>query len=249
MRKISLVLLALAAACSGGEKKAAAGDADLDRDLALAQSQGQAQPQLQDTAIAPEPEPVPPPRREVLTREPVAAPRPASRPATPRPRPVAEEPAPAPTPAPAPASVKQPGTIAAGTTLALSANDRVCTRSSRPGDKLVATVTEAVEGANGAEIPAGSKVLLEVVSASEGTSPESGQITFRIRSVELPDGPVSASGEGTVSGGLARTKVNGGANSDKKKVATGAIAGAILGQIMGRSTKSTVIGAAAGAAA
>ena len=62
--------------------------------------------------------------------------------------------------------------IAAGTGIALTANSRVCTQSNRPGDKIVATVTSAVTGSNGAVIPAGSKVVLEIVSVNPGQGPE-----------------------------------------------------------------------------
>ena len=61
------------------------------------------------------------------------------------------------------------GSIGAGAVLSATSNARVCTRSSRPGDPITATVTSPVYGANGAEIsdvakptPKGTQVLVKV---------------------------------------------------------------------------------------
>jgi hypothetical protein len=126
----------------------------------------------------------------------------------------------------------------------------VCTNTNRPGDKLVATVNSAITGSNGAVIPAGTPVVLEVASVTEGNSADGAQITFRVRSVVIDEKIYDAAADVTSLGTLEKTKVAKlDPNGDKKKVIGGAIAGAILGQMMGRNTKSTVIGAAAGAAA
>ena len=137
--------------------------------------------------------------------------------------------------------------IAAGTSFGLTTRGQVCTSNLR-GDMVVATTTSAVVGENGATIPAGTSVVLEVASVAPGESPENAEITLRIRSIVLGDEPVPADATVAIESGLVRGEatVN---NSDKKKVIGGAIAGAVLGQIMGRDTRSTVIGAAAGAAA
>ncbi len=140
------------------------------------------------------------------------------------------------------------GMIGAGAVLTATSNARVCTRSSRPGDPISATVTTPVYGTNGAEIPAGSKVVLEVTSIS-GEPPDEGQAVFRVTSVAIGDESYPASGGTTVSGQLQREASPRNASSDRKKVIGGAIAGAILGQMIGKDTRSTVIGAAAGAAA
>lgn len=125
----------------------------------------------------------------------------------------------------------------------------MCTNSNRAGDKIVATVTSPVSGSNGAMIPAGAAVVLEVASVNSGRSAEEAQIVFRVRSVVIDDKTYDAAADVATLGTLERTKVAGeDPNADKKKVIGGAIAGAILGQIMGKDTKSTVIGAAAGAA-
>jgi hypothetical protein len=133
--------------------------------------------------------------------------------------------------------------------LAATSNARVCTRSNLPGDKITATVNAPVRGTNGAEIPAGSKVVLEVTSISPTEPPEEGQVAFRVTSVAVGDESYQASGSSVATGRFERAASARNAASDRKKVIGGAIAGAILGQMMGKDTRSTVIGAAAGAAA
>jgi uncharacterized protein YcfJ len=129
----------------------------------------------------------------------------------------------------------------------MTSGGRVCTESNRPGDKIVATVDSPISGTNGALIPAGSKVVLEVASVTPG---DQAQITFRVRALYVNDSAYSIAGMVSPSTPLERVKVqNPDANADKKKVVGGAVAGAILGQILGHNTKSTVIGAATGAAA
>jgi len=251
----AMVLLA-AAACSDRANKA--DDSVLTRDLALASSVQQSQPKLQDTAVAPaqveapeaprqtpapvkaRPRPTAPPRPRVVTPTRVVE-QPA---AQPQPAPVA----PAPTPAPAPAPAHKE--FGAGTGLALTSANRVCTNTNLPGDKIVATVNSAVTGTNGAIIPAGSSVVLEVAQVTAGANAETAQIVFRVRSVVINDKTYDVAAEVTPLASLEKSKVQGqDPNADKKKVIGGAVAGAILGQILGKNTKTTVIGAAAGAAA
>jgi hypothetical protein len=119
-----------------------------------------------------------------------------------------------------------------------------------PGDKIVATLDSPVAGSNGAVIPAGANVVLEVASASAGQNGENPHITFRVRSIVVGDKTYSAAGDVATLDTLQRTKVaSGDPNGQKKKVIGGAIAGALIGQMIGHNTKGTVIGAAAGAAA
>lgn len=234
----------LAAGCKDSRPKNA--DSDLSRDIALA-GQVQAQPTFQDTALGASPTKSPKP--------PVAAPTPAPQrgggrvvtPVTRRPVPVsqparvAEAPAAAPAAAPAPAR----GQIGAGSGISMTSNSKVCT-SALVGDKLTATVMQDVTGSNGARIPAGSRVVLEVAAVSSGDNP---QLSLRVKSVIIGDMTFPVTGQVATDAGLERTQVAKSGNSDTKKVIGGAIAGAVLGQIFGKSTKSTVIGAAAGAAA
>lgn len=247
-----LTMLALAAAAACGRDAPPKVDDDLARDIALA-GQMQSQVQFRDTAITTAPVPVAPERE----RDPAPAPAPERRRASAvRPRPEARTPERRPVvpvlehaPAAAPARGEVVSAIGAGSSLALTSGSRICTETNRPGDKFVGTVTETVYGSNGAEIPAGSKVVLEVASATAGDTPESSQLEFRVRSIAIGERDFPASGTAVAVSPLERTKIEkADPGSDRKKVIGGAIAGAILGQIMGRNTKSTVIGAAAGAA-
>lgn len=236
-------LLAVPAACADREQSSGA-DSVLAEDLALAQSVNPT-PVFQDTALAAPSAPRP---------EPTPAPRPAERPrSTPRPAPVRETPAPvaepepepaAPTPAPAPVARG----IAAGTAMRFETGSRVCTNAGRPGDKIVATLDEAVRGADGSVIPSGAKAVLEVAEMTRGERPEETVITFRVRAIVVNGETLPVAANVTLLDSLERVRVEQ-KGSDTKKVVGGAILGAIAGQVLGKDTKSTVIGAAAGAAA
>ena len=249
---LGVALLTALGACAD-HKRGAAADSDLSRDLQLA-GQIAAQPTFQDTALsspaAPArqaaPERTPTPTRSAARRE-EHRPSPAATPLDVRPHtPPVAAPMPEPTaaPAPAPAPSRQ---IGAGTSIVMTSGGRVCTEDNRPGDKIVATVDSPISGTNGALIPAGSKVVLEVASVTPG---DQGDIQFRVRSIYVNDSSYTIAGAVTPTTPLERVKVaNSDPNADKKKVIGGAIAGAILGQIIGHNTKGTVIGAAGGAAA
>jgi hypothetical protein len=238
-RILSVLAIALLAACARDNKMSAADSASLAQDLALA-NQSVPNPQFQDTALAESPavqQSRPAPQRTNTRR--VA--RIDSTPLRVQ-RPVEE----APTPEPAP--VARFRGFGAGTSFALETRSPVCT-TNLPGDKIVATLTQPVTGENGAYLPAGTTVVLEVASVTPGETPEAAQIALRVRSIDINEQPTPAEADVTIASGLERREVPRNANSDRKKVVGGAIAGAVLGQIMGRDTKSTVIGAAAGAAA
>ncbi len=246
--------LATLSACTE-RRTAERADSDLSHDLALA-NQISAQPALKDTGVAPAPEPqprqppTPAPRQESRSprREPVPQPtRAATAPVSqPTMTPVAQQPdssAMAAAAMPAPAQKL----IGAGTGIALNSGMSVCTNTNKVGDKLVATVTSPVQGEGGAEIPSGSRVVLEVARVTPGDPTDSSIV---VRPMTMYVDGISYPVSGTIASTTAfqRTEVPGTGPSDKEKVAGGAVVGAILGQIFGHSTKSTVIGAAAGAA-
>jgi len=244
-----LCVIAAVAACSD-HKRSASVDSDLTRDLQLAGQIATAQPTFQDTALSPKAAPVrasapaktPTPTR--TARRERLSPAQAPLDATPRQQPSAPIPSPTPAAAPAAAPSRE---IGSGTGIVMTSGGRVCTGTNRPGDKIVATVDSPVSGTNGAVIPAGSKVVLEIASITPG---DQAQILFRVRALYVNDSSYSVAGSVTPSTPLERVKVaNPDANADKKKVIGGAIAGAILGQMIGHNTKGTVIGAATGAAA
>ncbi len=262
---LALVAVVTVAACSHDAKPPA--DSGLSQDLALAnQVQPQTQPILQDTALTPKPVEKPrAPQRVAQT----PAPRPAPPPPPPPPAPVVAPPPPTPPapqrPAPEPV-VTAPSNggggsgmggagnaptakeVGVGSALSVATGARVCTSTNRPGDKIVASLSSPVSGSNGAVIPAGSTVVLEVASMNPGDTPNNATMTFRLRSVVVNNTSYPVTGDVTILGPLEQVKVAANTGSDTKKVVGGAIAGALIGRILGGSTKGAVIGAAGGAA-
>ena len=246
----------LAAACR--DKTPALADSSLAQDLAMAQRGGVVAPDVFNDAplggtkassrapAAPTPRPLPP-RASTPTPRPSPRreqPAPVARIPEPTPRqPVAVAQAPAPTPAPAPAQ----GIIGFGSRVGMNTNAQVCTANLLVGDKFTATVTSGAIGSNGASIPAGATVVLEVASVDRSDPIESSRISFRVRSIDVNGEPQPVSGDVAVLASM--DKVQSASGSDRNKVIGGAVAGAVLGRIFGKSTKATVIGAAAGAAA
>ncbi len=240
------------AACTVSEKKAdttLASDPALNKDLALAGRDTAAQPALKDVPVAPAatPAPTPPPMRA----------------STPKPKPAPAKTTPAPKPtttasgntvtknstgSASSAAGGSVGIIPSGTTLSLRSNARVCTNTYTPGQTFSATVANAVTGSNGATIPAGATVSLEVTSLKRSeNATDKIVMEFAVKSVSFGGRtyPVSA----TVADAQIDRVRNQPKDKDVQKVVGGAIVGAIAGQILGKSTKSTIIGAGAGAAA
>ena len=146
------------------------------------------------------------------------------------------------------ASAATTGVIAAGSTLNLSSSSRICTNTNHVGDRFTATVRESVSGSNGAVIPAGASVQVEVTEVKRSENAKDNVVMgFRVVSVSFGGRtyPVSA----TTSYAQVDKVKNQPTSKDAQKVATGAAIGAIAGQILGKNTKSTVIGGAIGAAA
>jgi hypothetical protein len=149
--------------------------------------------------------------------------------------------------APAPQPAPSGGVIGAGTRLGLSTNGRVCAATALAGDKFTATVNSTITGSNGASIPAGSTVVLEVASVDRADPIEHSRITFRVRSIDVGGENRPADGDVATLGSL--EPVQGATNNARTRVIGGAVAGAVLGRILGGSTKATVIGGAIGGAA
>lgn len=250
--------LALAAGCR--DKAPATTDSALAQDLALAQRSGVAPTEFNDAPSGGTSKasraPTVAARNTAPSRGNLPWPRPSAQRNAP-PAPVARAPQPSPpqpvasataaAPAPAPAVEPAPGIIGTGTRLGMTTNARICTSALLPGDKLSATVTTGTVGSNGAAIPIGSTVVLEVASVDRVDPIESSRIDFRVRAIDVNGEPVPATGDVVTLEALEKVRASSG--NDGKKVAGGAVAGAILGRIFGGSTKATVIGAAAGAAA
>jgi hypothetical protein len=249
-----LAALAMLGACRDRTSADAAAGADsaLARDIELAQRQAPPQTVFNDAPIggstSATPASVAPARSPVRTSRPTPTPRRQSPPApvARTPRPTLPEPTPVErTPAatsPGPAA----GIIGAGTRVGMTMNDRACT-SALVGDKFSATTSAATVGSNGAVIPAGTTVVLEVTSVERADPVEASRIHFHVRAIDVDGEPYPADGEVATLSQMETERVSGG--SDRTKVVGGAVAGAVLGRILGKSTKATVIGAAAGAAA
>lgn len=258
----ALGLALLLGACGGGgdDRDALAADSSLSRDLALAGTDSLAQPALTDTFTAPtatETLPVEPPRASAPAPRPAPRPTP-SRPAPSRPAPSTPQPS---TPAAPPTTASgntvreeagseaaRMGTIASGTQISLTSNQKVCTNTHKVGDRFTATVTSPVSGSNGAVIPAGATAVVRVTELKRSENANDPiRMGFEVVSVSFGGKSYAVSAR-TSSADVARVR-NSTRENDAKKVIGGAVIGAIAGQVIGKDTKGTVIGAATGAAA
>jgi len=141
------------------------------------------------------------------------------------------------------------GTVAAGTSLALAAGQRVCTNTNTVGDRFTASLSTPVVASNGVTIPAGATAVFEVTSLKR--SQQAGDnmgIGIVLRSIAYAGKTYPVNGEIT---GTQTEKVRAADNNDAQKVGGGAVVGAVLGTIFGGKSKvkGAVIGAAGGAAA
>lgn len=218
-----LALVALIAAC--GKSDDAAADS---RQVELAPAAA-GQAQLGDTAQA----------AEAPAAKAASAPKPA---------PTKAAPAPSKSVAPAAAPAPTTGTIAAGTILNAASGRRVCTNIAKVGDRVDATLADAVSGTNGVSVPAGATVTLRVTEAKRGENGKEG-IRLAFEPVSLSHGGTDYSISGTAAVPNVEVVRAQSTGDQAKKVAIGAAAGALAGQLLGKNTKSTVTGAAVGAAA
>ena len=235
-----------------GDSTALGADSTLNRDLALAGRDTNAQPQLKDvpTNAPAEPKTSAPPRKTTTPK-----------PSTPAPKPSA--PAPKTTTTASgnsvttnPSAGSNPsasgggavGMIPAGAIINTNAASRICTNTNAIGDKVTATVENAVTGNNGAVIPAGATVNLTVTALKRSENANDKIVMeFAVNSVTF--GGKTYPIEATVESAAVDRIKDQPQSKDVQKVAIGAAAGAIAGRILGKSTKATVIGGAAGAAA
>jgi len=241
-----LAFALIVAGCAGDKQDDAAAlaqDSALARDLARVGGDSAVQPQLEDVPAPVEPAPV------------AAAPRAVRpKPKPPVSKPVATAPERNPTVTPSgntveagPGTAERLGTISAGTSLQLGAADKVCTNTNKVGDRFIATLNSAVQGSNGASIPAGAAVTIELTQLKRSeNSNDQVQMGFRVINISFDGRTYPLDGD-VQTAEITRVRSSSGGN-DAKKVLGGAAAGAIIGQILGKKSKSTIIGAAAGAA-
>jgi hypothetical protein len=246
MRRFSAAVLLVVglAGCAGSPESAAtsAADSSLARDIALASEGTLANGALGDTALS-VPAMTPDPTAPAPPSAPVAAPRSPTVAPTPRAPVPAPPPAVAASPEPAPAVGPAPArrSLGAGTALTASTTTRICSRTNRPGDKLVGTLTEPITVSDGSTIPAGTSVVFEVADAQPN-----GEVALRVRAISVQGTSVPLEGTTTAEGTRESARVPNG--DDKGKVVRGAIIGAIAGRILGGGSKGAIIGAAGGAA-
>ncbi|CAA9359893.1 MAG: hypothetical protein AVDCRST_MAG11-4053, partial [uncultured Gemmatimonadaceae bacterium] len=140
------------------------------------------------------------------------------------------------------------GTIASGSQISLTSDERVCTNTFKVGQTFTATVADAVSGSNGATIPAGSTAKLEVTELDRSENANDPvRVGARLVSVNVNGRSYAMDGSATdIRVDRVRNQPR---NKDAQKVVGGAVVGGILGQVIGKNTKGTVIGAATGAAA
>lgn len=236
----AIALIALGA-CGGNKGDSLAQDTTLASDIQLANKDSAAQPQLTDVPATTPPAPA--------AAAPTKARPKATTPTRSTTTPTTTRTATGNTVTRTPGAKESAlGTIASGSTIALTSDSRVCTNTNQVGQTVTGTVAQAVSGSNGAVIPAGAKVALEItrLKRSENVNDKI-EMDFRVKSVTFGGHtyPVTAS---VSSAAVDRVKNQPG-SKDAQKVATGAAVGAVVGQILGHSTKSTVIGGAVGAAA
>lgn len=231
---LALATVLAAGACRDRGDDLASDTAALNRDLELA-NRDTAQPQLSD---------VPSTSGGNVNRPSTSTPRATTpRPSTPRTTPSGNTVQKAPS-----GSEGRVASIGAGTTIAMTSGSRVCTNTHKPGDKFTATVTNAVQGSNGAVIPAGATAVVQVTSVERSENAnDPARLGLVVQSVRFNGKtyPLDAS----ITSVATETQRESTKKDDAKKVIGGAIAGAVIGQILGKDTKSTVIGAATGAAA
>lgn len=216
---IASLAAALLVACAKGEQTSQSTDATA-RNLTLAPTESTA-------AVRDVPAPTTEPARAAPERK------------APTPQRAAPKPAPAP-----PAS----STLAAGTRLALAAQDTITTRGANAGDPFTATVGQDVKDAAGrVVIPAGATVAGTIAAAEAAHANSTGILQLNVTSVTVRG--VSYPIEASVVAMDTVRKGRGVTTGDAEKVGGGAVAGAIIGKLLGKDTKGAVIGGAVGAAA
>lgn len=241
--KASLLLsLALfAGACAKSDNTAAA-DSALNKDIQLANRDTAAQPALTDVPAGTTTNPAPATTTKTTTRTTTTR-----TPTTTTKKPAVTSSGNTVTRTNA-GTAARVGTIPAGATLNVASGSKICTNTSKVGERFTATVTDPVVGSNGAVIPAGATANVEVTELKRSENANDNVVMgFRIVSVSFGGHtyPVSAT---TNYAQVSKVK-NQPKGKDVQKVIGGAAIGAIAGQILGKSTKATVIGGAVGAAA
>ncbi len=169
---------------------------------------------------------------------------------TPAPKPVSKpKPKPQPRPAPPAPKPEAPASLLAGTTLATTIDREITSRTTKPGETVMATVATDVKDNHGrVVIPAGAKVTLTVteIHESENKGDKTGKLTLTPNEVEIGGKTYSVTASAqALDRKLVDRKTNAG---DVAKVGAGTAIGAVAGRVIGGNTKGAVIGGIIGGA-
>lgn len=130
-----------------------------------------------------------------------------------------------------------------GTVITGRTNGQICARANRPGDRLVITTTSDSFGPDGARLPAGSQIVVEM------TAPEAGsEFAFRAKSVQVDSSLLPIYGTVRVDSPTQTRRTVEKEGTEKKSTLGTAMKGAILGGLLG-GRKGAIIGAAGAVAA
>lgn len=164
------------------------------------------------------------------------------------------------TPNSAPGQMSIAGDVPAGTEIRATLDTPLSSKTSKPGDRFTATISQPVQGANGVVVPTGARVEGEVSESEQGkTIPAlrgKGTLNLRFRDIVLPNGKTvplvatlvsvnsttgktTADNEGQVESGTRGKDV-------AKDVGIGGGVGTVGGLIFGSPLKGLAIGALAG---
>jgi hypothetical protein len=133
--------------------------------------------------------------------------------------------------------------IPTGASFSLVSQQKICASSAKAGDTFSASLAKDVVSPSGVVIPAGTSATGEVISKANKDS----RMRVALKSIDFDGHSYPVSSDVTFTD-MESVKIQpkGGSTS---RVLAGAGIGAILGRVMGGNAKSTIIGAAGGAAA
>lgn len=136
-------------------------------------------------------------------------------------------------------------TVASGTKISLTLDQKLSTENNKKGDAFSATVSEPVTDGSRVLVPEGATVRGEVTALQKASGDKPAVLKVDFSSIEVRGErrPLSA----TLTAADVETDKE--MKGEAKKIGGGAAAGGLVGGILGKDAKSTLIGAAVGSAA
>ena len=141
------------------------------------------------------------------------------------------------------ASAAHTAVIPAGSSLSLLTDQKICTSSAKVGDRFDARLVKEIVGPSGVVIPAGTSATGEIRSLPNNDS----RMSVAIQSIDFGGRSYPVGSQVTYTE-MEKVRIQP-AGSTTSRVLAGAGIGAILGRVLGGNSRSTIIGAAGGAAA